>query len=123
MTGVDNEKLYTFPTGKLQLCEDGTVVYKLGDTEGLTRPLVGDIMIRFKNANILSKEEICRIQFNTAFIAGNCISAGKLQLSPEDLRKNKQVPEELRVELHFEPPSQNCHPQVTELEELDNASR
>jgi hypothetical protein len=33
---------------------------------------------------------ICRIMFNTAFIQnGNYICAGKMQLSPEDIRKDK----------------------------------
>ena len=80
-------------------------------------------MIRFKNANLLSKEEICRIQFNTSFITGNYISAGKLQLSPEDLRKNKQVPDELQVDLQLEPICKICHPQITEINELCNACR
>ena len=33
---------------------------------------------------------ICRIMFNSAFIQnGNYICAGKMQLSPEDIRKDK----------------------------------
>ena len=38
-------------------------------------------------------KDLCRIQFNTAFIQNeNYIRAGKMELSPKDILKNKDIP-------------------------------
>jgi len=47
----------------------------------------GDTKIIFRHAG---GTKICRIMFNTAFVQnGNYIIAGKMELSPEDIRKDK----------------------------------
>jgi len=47
----------------------------------------GDTKIIFKHAESTT---ICRLMFNTSFIQnGNYIVAGKMELSPEDIRKDK----------------------------------
>ena len=46
-----------------------------------------------------------RIMFNTAFIQrGNYIKAGKMELSPEDIRKDKGkvIPRDFIVYIHFD---------------------
>ena len=61
--------------------------------------------------------------FNTAFIQrGNYIKAGKMELSPEDIRKdnNKIVPEDFIVYIHLEDFCNVCDPYETEIEDLCN---
>ena len=62
-----------------------------------------------------------RIMFNTAFIQrGNYIKAGKMELSPEDIRKDKNrvIPENFIVYIHFEDFCNSCNPYETEIEDL-----
>ena len=48
----------------------------------------GDAKIMFKHAGF-SNKTIARLMFNTSFIQrGNYIKAGKMELSPEDIRKD-----------------------------------
>jgi len=50
----------------------------------------GDTKIVFKHVRYAGKKTLFRIMFNTAFIQkGNYIQAGKMELSPEDVRKDK----------------------------------
>ena len=59
--------------------------------------------------------------FNTAFIQrGNYIKAGKMELSPEDIRKdkNKIIPEDFIVYIFFEDVCDVCNPYQTEIEDL-----
>ena len=59
--------------------------------------------------------------FNTAFIQrGNYIKAGKMELSPEDIRKDKNrvIPENFIVYIHFEDFCNSCNPYETEIEDL-----
>ena len=59
--------------------------------------------------------------FNTAFIQrGNYIKAGKMELSPEDIRKdkNKQIPADFIVYIFFEDFCSICNPYETEIEDL-----
>jgi hypothetical protein len=82
--------------------------------------LQGDVKILFKHAGF-SNKVIFRIMFNTAFIQrGNYIKAGKMELSPEDIRKdkNKVIPEDLIVYIHFEDFCDVCNPYETEIEDL-----
>lgn len=68
--------------------------------------------IIFKHAGF-SNKVLFRIMFNTAFIQrGNYIKAGKMELSPEDIRKdkNKIIPEDFIVYIHFENVCNVCDP-------------
>lgn len=55
--------------------------------------------------NWTNKKFMFRIMFNTAFIPpNNVLEQGKLELSPENLRKdkNKKLPKDFRLRLYFE---------------------
>ncbi len=76
----------------------------------------------FKHAGF-SNKLICRIMFNTAFIQrGNYIKAGKMELSPEDIRKDKDkiIPKDFIVYIHFDDVCTKCSPYETEIEDLCN---
>lgn len=80
----------------------------------------GDVKIMFKHAGF-SQKTMFRIMFNTAFIQrGNYIKAGKMELSPEDIRKdkNKIIPADFMVYIFFEDICDTCNPYETELEDL-----
>ena len=82
--------------------------------------LQGDVKILFKHAGF-SNKVIFRIMFNTAFIQrGNYIKAGKMELSPEDIRKDKNriIPEDFIMYIHFEDVCDICNPYETEIEDL-----
>jgi len=84
--------------------------------------LQGDVKIKFKHSSF-SVKTMFRIMFNTAFIQrGNYIKAGKMELSPEDIRKdnNKIVPEDFIVYIHLEDFCNVCDPYETEIEDLCN---
>ncbi len=38
-----------------------------------------------------------RVMFNTAFIKDNVLIASKMELSPEDIRKSKDVPNDFSI--------------------------
>ena len=64
----------------------------------------GDIKILFKHRGF-SDSTFCRIMFNTAFISsGNYIKAGKMELSPEDIRKDRGriLPNDFKVFIFFD---------------------
>ena len=80
----------------------------------------GDAKIVFKHAGF-SNKMICRLMFNTSFIQrGNYIKAGKMELSPEDIRKDngKVVPTNFIVYIFFEDFCQTCNPYTTEIIDL-----
>lgn len=80
----------------------------------------GDVKIVFKHAGF-SNKLMFRIMFNTAFIQrGNYIKAGKMELSPEDIRKdkNKIIPQDFIIYIHFEDICKTCNPYETEIEDL-----
>ena len=82
--------------------------------------LEGDIKIVFKHAGFTSKT-MFRMMFNTAFIQrGNYIKAGKMELSPEDIRKDKDkvIPADFIVYIHFEDVCTRCSPYETEIDDL-----
>ena len=82
--------------------------------------LQGDVKIVFKHAGF-SNKVMFRIMFNTAFIQrGNYIKAGKMELSPEDIRKdkNKIIPKDFIVYIHFDDFCTVCNPYETEIEDL-----
>lgn len=64
---------------------------------------------------------ICRIMFNTAFIQnGNYICAGKMQLSPEDIRKDngKILDRDFKIYIFFDDFCFDCSPHRTEIDDL-----
>lgn len=64
---------------------------------------------------------ICRIMFNTSFIQnGNYICAGKMQLSPEDIRKDKGkiLPKEFLIYIFFDDFCFDCNHYTTEIADL-----
>ena len=80
----------------------------------------GDAKIMFKHAGF-SNKIIARLMFNTSFIQrGNYIKAGKMELSPEDIRKDngKIIPNDFIVYIFFEDFCSTCNPFLTEIEDL-----
>ena len=64
---------------------------------------------------------ICRIMFNTAFVKnGNYIIAGKMELSPEDIRKDKGkvLPNDFQMYIIFRDFCNKCNPYTTEIVDL-----
>lgn len=62
-----------------------------------------------------------RCQFNTAFIPpNNCLEFGKWELSPEDIRKDKEkkIKNSFRLKLYFKDFCKKCSPTETEIENL-----
>jgi len=81
--------------------------------------LTGDVKIIFKHTGGMSDKTLCRIMFNTAFIQNsNYIEAGKMELSPEDIRKDKGkiLPKDFTVYLWFE---DYCKAGCTKLRTMD----
>lgn len=59
--------------------------------------------------------------FNTGFIQhGNYIVAGKMELSPEDIRKDKGklLPQEFKIYIFFDNFCLTCRPEKTAIEDL-----
>lgn len=78
----------------------------------------GDTKIIFKHAGSTT---ICRIMFNTAFIQnGNYIVAGKMELSPEDIRKDKGkvLQDNFKMFITFRDFCETCNPYTTEIVDL-----
>jgi len=53
--------------------------------------LYGDVKFKFSHQGWFVSD-MFRIMFNTAFIKDNVLTASKLELSPEDIRKSKDIP-------------------------------
>ena len=96
------------------------MIFLLTEQQKANMCLQGDVKILFKHAGF-SNKVIFRIMFNTAFIQrGNYIKAGKMELSPEDIRKDKNriIPEDFIMYIHFEDVCDICNPYETEIEDL-----
>ena len=71
--------------------------------EGDEPLLCGDIHIQIKHRGILSDNLICRFAFNTAFIpVNNNLTFNKSTLSPDDLKKDSRISNEIIILLVFE---------------------
>ncbi len=80
----------------------------------------GDTKIVFKHSGMMDKT-LFRIMFNPAFIQnGNYIHAGKMELSPEDIRKDKGkiIPNDFVIYFWFEDFCTTCNPYTTEIDDL-----
>jgi len=71
----------------------------------MKHPLHGDIKIIFKHRGLTDKM-LFRIMFNTAFIKSpdGFIQANKTELSPEDIRKDKDsiLPKDFGITIFFD---------------------
>ena len=97
------------------------VIFLLDEKQQNQCLLQGDVKIIFSSEGSWSDKVMFRIMFNTAFIQrGNYIKAGKMELSPEDIRKdkNKVIPEDFIVYIHFEDYCNVCNPYETEIDDL-----
>ena len=96
------------------------MIFLLTEQQKNSFTLHGDIKIMFKHEGF-SNKTVCRIMFNTAFIQrGNYIMAGKMELSPEDIRKDKGkiIPDDFIVYIFFEDFCNRCSPFDTEIHDL-----
>ena len=80
----------------------------------------GDVKMVFKLSNFsFHNSTLFRIMLNTAFIQrGNYIKAGKMELSPEKLRRSNNLPDNFIVYIFFEDFCLQCNPQETEVQDL-----
>lgn len=89
-------------------------------------PLHGDIKIIFKHRGITDKT-LFRIMFNTAFIKSNdgFINATKMELSPEDIRKDKNsiLPQDFSITIFFDDFCTTCNSERTPILELCDACK
>lgn len=118
--GLDIQKVFTYPADRFYNQKEGQAVFVLTDRQKKACTLAGDVKIIFKHAGFTNKT-ICRIMFNTAFIQrGNYIKAGKCELSPEDIRKDKGkiLPNDFIVHIFFEDYCNVCSPYETEIKDL-----
>ena len=96
------------------------MIFLLTEQQQRNLILQGDVKIILKHAGF-SNKVMFRIMFNTAFIQrGNYIKAGKMELSPEDIRKDKGkiIPPDFIVYIHFDDICTRCSPYETEIEDL-----
>jgi hypothetical protein len=71
--------------------------------EGEEPLLCGDIHILMKHRGILGDNLICRFAFNTAFIpVNNNLTFAKSTLSPDDLKKDSRISNDIIILLVFE---------------------
>lgn len=102
--GLDIQKVFSLPPSKFYSQKELGIVFLLSEEDKQSFTLNGDVKIVFRHQGFSSKT-IFRIMFNTAFIQrGNYIMAGKMELSPEDIRKDKGkiIPEKFIVYIFFE---------------------
>lgn len=82
--------------------------------------LFGDVKIVVEHQGF-SSDPMFRFMFNTAFIPpDNCITKTKMELSPEDIRKDKdkKIKKNFKVKLYFKDFCKTCKPHLTEVHEL-----
>lgn len=119
--GLETRLLFTYQPQRWYLSKEGSACFKLTARERKICTLHGDIKIIFKHRGF-SDSVLFRIMFNTAFIkqGEGYIQAGKLELSPEDIRKDKGsiIPNNFRITLFFDDFCQTCNPETTEIEQL-----
>jgi C2 domain of PTEN tumour-suppressor protein len=72
--------------------------------------LCGDIHILMKHRGMMGDSLICRFAFNTAFIPpNNNLTLYKHTLSPDDLKKDSRVSNDMLVQLIFEDYCTTCN--------------
>ena len=95
-------KTFVYPAEKkYNKDNDKGIIFTLTEEQKMSFSMRGDtkIMFNHKTTNMF------RIMFNTSFIQnGNYIHAGKMELSPEDIRKDngKILPDDFKIYIFFE---------------------
>jgi len=118
--GLHVDKIFSYPAAKHYKVQDGGVIFLLTEQQRQGWTLKGDIKILFRHAGF-SNETFCRLMFNTAFIQnGNYIKAGKMELSPEDIRKDKGkiLPNDFKVYVFFDDFCSQCSSLNTAMKDL-----
>lgn len=114
--GLKTTKLFQYKSDK-KVKRYEPFVFVLPE-EQQTFVMRGDTKISFCD----SDKEKFRIMFNTSFIQnGNYIAAGKMQLSPEKIKKPKhktKYHEDMMIFIFFDAACMECDPYKTELENL-----
>jgi phosphatidylinositol-3,4,5-trisphosphate 3-phosphatase/dual-specificity protein phosphatase PTEN len=100
--GMNITKTFVYPAEKKYTKDnDKGIIFTLTEEQKMSFSMRGDtkIMFNHKTTNMF------RIMFNTSFIQnGNYIHAGKMELSPEDIRKDngKILPDDFKIYIFFE---------------------
>lgn len=98
------------------------MIFMLTEKEKNSFSMRGDTKIVVSHMGKLGLQtfDMFRIMFNTSFIQnGNYIVAGKMELSPEDIRKDKEkLAKDFRVYIFFEDFCTDCNSYKTELNNL-----
>ena len=119
--GLETKLIFTYAPTRWYLSKEGSACFKLSASEKKICTLHGDIKIIFKHHGF-SDTMLFRIMFNTAFIkqGEGYILASKLELSPEDIRKDKGsiIPNNFKLTMFFDDFCQTCNPETTEIEDL-----
>ena len=103
---------------------DTGALFELTEEQKNQCVLSGDITIKIKHVNALGNAlggttDLCQVQFNTAFIQnGNYIRAGKMEVSPKKILKNKEIPAAFMIIIRFEDVCNTCDPLRTTVYEL-----
>jgi phosphatidylinositol-3,4,5-trisphosphate 3-phosphatase/dual-specificity protein phosphatase PTEN len=116
--GLDIVRLFTFPPTREYKAKEKHAYFLLSDSQRNSWTMSGDIKILFRHQGFTS-HTFCRIMFNTGFIQrGNYIVAGKMELSPEDIRKDKGkiIPNDFKIFIFFDNFCSKCSPDKTEIE-------
>jgi len=112
---IDPELVFVFPeTRSYSRKKDEKIELKLKKNEMERFTLYGDVKISMDHKS----ENMFRIMFNTAFIPpSNCLDLGKMELSPEDIRKDKdkKIAKDFRVRLYFKDFCKICDPSKTRI--------
>ena len=118
--GLNITKLFTYPAQRDYSKKEKTATFVLTEQQKQGWTMSGDIKILFRHQGF-SSNTFCRIMFNTGFIQrGNYIHAGKMELSPEDIRKDKGkiLPQDFKIYIFFDNFCETCRPEKTEIEDL-----
>jgi hypothetical protein len=113
-------KIFNYPATRTYNQKDGEIIFLLTEEQKKSFTMRGDTKIVFMHEGF-SDQILFRIMFNTAFIQnGNYIKAGKMELSPEDIRKDKGkiLQNDFKIYIKFEDFCEKCNPHTTEIHDL-----
>jgi len=119
---MDIKKSFTLKAKNQAKDSKEEMIFMLTEKEKNSFSMRGDTKIVVSHMGKLGvqKFDMFRIMFNTSFIQnGNYIVAGKMELSPEDIRKDKEkLAKDFRVYIFFEDFCTDCNSYKTELNNL-----
>jgi phosphatidylinositol-3,4,5-trisphosphate 3-phosphatase and dual-specificity protein phosphatase PTEN len=118
--GMNITKIFSYQSDKFYTSKkDGGVYMGLTEQQRNSFVMRDNAKIIFYHQGTMQQAIICRIMFNTAFIQnGNYICAGKMQLSPEDIRKSNVLSNKFLVYVVFDDYCKDCNSYRTEIENL-----